>query len=173
MVREKTRTRNWKCVESSTGSKPLYYGRFILSPLMKGQAGIIGIAMRRALQNLRNTTRIFYHSKNCIERELYGTRNTFICAKGPEYVTAQDIILRPSMEIIDNTQHVASLTEPIDLCIGLQIERNGGYGIKTPKNFHDGSYPINVVFMPVRNVNHGIHCYGNDNKKHEILFLEI
>ncbi|MCD7461609.1 60S ribosomal protein L14 [Datura stramonium] len=30
-------------------SKRLYYGRFILSPLMKGQADTIGIAMRRAL----------------------------------------------------------------------------------------------------------------------------
>ncbi|PPR81136.1 hypothetical protein GOBAR_AA39578 [Gossypium barbadense] len=58
---------------------------------------------------------------------LYGTRNAFICAKGPGYVTAQDIILPPSVEIVDNTQHVASLTEPIDLCIGLQIERNRGY----------------------------------------------
>ncbi|TYG98735.1 hypothetical protein ES288_A10G140100v1 [Gossypium darwinii] len=96
---------------------------------------------------------------------LYGTRNAFICAKGPGYVTAQDIILPPSVEIVDNTQHVASLTEPIDLCIGLQIERNRGYGIKTPKNFHDGSYLIDAVFMPVRNANHSIHCYGNDNEK--------
>ncbi|TYG46617.1 hypothetical protein ES288_D11G269900v1 [Gossypium darwinii] len=51
--------------------------------------------------------------------------------------------------------------------------RNRGYGIKTPKNFHDNSYPIDVVFMPVRNANHSIHCYGHDNEKHEILFLEI
>ena len=53
MVREKvrisTRTLQWKCVESRADSKRLYYGRFILSPLMKGQADTIGIAMRRAL----------------------------------------------------------------------------------------------------------------------------
>lgn len=52
MVREKirvsTRTLQWKCVESRTDSKCLYYGRFILSPLMKGQADTIGIAIRRA-----------------------------------------------------------------------------------------------------------------------------
>nr|VDD65849.1 unnamed protein product [Brassica oleracea] len=39
MVREKvkvsTRTLQWKCVESRRDSKRLYYGRFILSPLMK------------------------------------------------------------------------------------------------------------------------------------------
>ncbi|CAN7100452.1 unnamed protein product, partial [Brassica rapa subsp. narinosa] len=44
-----TRTLQWKCVESRRDSKRLYYGRFILSPLMKGQADTIGIAMRRAL----------------------------------------------------------------------------------------------------------------------------
>ncbi|KAI9088229.1 hypothetical protein K1719_029950 [Acacia pycnantha] len=53
MVREKvkasTRTLQWKCVESRANSKRLYYGRFILSPLRKGQADTIGIAMRRAL----------------------------------------------------------------------------------------------------------------------------
>ncbi|TYG86048.1 hypothetical protein ES288_A13G103900v1 [Gossypium darwinii] len=205
MVREKvkvstsTRTRQWKCVESRTDSKRLYYGRFILSPLMKGQADTIGIAMRRALLGELEGTCITRAKSKKIAHEystivgiqesvheilmnlkeivlrgnLYGTRNAFICAKGPGYVTAQDIILPPSVEIIDNTQHVASLTEPIDLCIGLQIERNRGYSIKTPKNFHDGSYPIDDVFMPVRNANHSIHCYGNDNEKQEILFLEI
>ncbi|PPR82862.1 hypothetical protein GOBAR_AA37849 [Gossypium barbadense] len=186
MVREKvkvstsTRTRQWKCVESRTDSKRLYYGRFILSPLMKGQADTIGIAMRRALLGELEGTCITRAKSEKIPHEystivgiqesvheilmnlkeivlrgnLYGTRNAFICAKGPGYVTAQDIILPPSVEIVDNTQHVASLTEPIDLCIGLQIERNRGYGIKTPKNFHDGSYPIDAVFMPVRNANH-------------------
>ena len=203
MVREEvagsTRTIQWKCVESRTDSKRLYYGRFILSPLMKGQADTIGIAMRRALLGeiegtcitraksekipheystlvgiQESVPEILMNLKEIVLRSnLYGTRNAFICAKGPGYVTAQDIILPPSVEIVDNTQHIASLTEPIDLCIGLQIERNRGYGIKTPKNFHDGSYPIDAVFMPVRNANHSIHCYGNDNEKQEILFLEI
>ncbi|TYH19467.1 hypothetical protein ES288_A05G354300v1 [Gossypium darwinii] len=205
MVREKvkvstsTRTRQWKCVESRTDSKHLYYGCFILSPLMKGQADTIGIVMRRALLGELEGTCITRAKSEKIPHEysnivgiqesvheilmnlkeivlrgnLYGTRNAFICAKGLGYVTAQDIILPPSVEIVDNTQNVASLTEPIDLCIGLQIERNRGYSIKTPKNFHDGSYPIYVVFMPVRNANHSIHCYGNNNEKQEILFLEI
>nr|QOY45245.1 RNA polymerase alpha subunit [Firmiana simplex] len=203
MVREKvkvsTRTLQWKCVESRTDSKRLYYGRFILSPLMKGQADTIGIAMRRALLGEIEGTCITRAKSEKIPHEystivgiqesvheilmnlkeiglrsnLYGTRKAFICAKGPGYVTAQDIILPPSVEIVDNTQHIASLTEPIDLCIGLQIERNRGYGCKMEKNFHDGSYPIDAVFMPVRNANHSIHCYGNDNQKQEILFLEI
>nr|ARC96451.1 RNA polymerase alpha subunit [Aruncus dioicus]QPC56107.1 RNA polymerase alpha subunit [Aruncus dioicus var. kamtschaticus]UBD08039.1 RNA polymerase alpha subunit [Aruncus aethusifolius]WAN80883.1 RNA polymerase alpha subunit [Aruncus sp. JP-2022a] len=203
MVREKvtvsTRTLQWKCVESRADSKRLYYGRFILAPLMKGQADTIGIAMRRALLGEIEGTcitrakfekipheystivgiqesvhEILMNLKEIVLRSnLYGTCNASICVKGPEYITAQDIILPPSVEIVDNTQHIANLTEPINLCIELQIERNRGYRIKTPNNFQDGSYPIDAVFMPVRNANYSIHSYVNGNEKQEILFLEI
>nr|QBE87844.1 RNA polymerase alpha subunit [Corbichonia decumbens] len=203
MVREKirvsTRTLQWKCVESRTDSKCLYYGRFILSPLMKGQADTIGIAMRRALLGEIEGTcitraksekipheystivgiqesvhEILMNLKEIVLRSnLYGPCEASICVRGPRCVTAQDIILPPYVEIVDNTQHIASLTEPIDLCIGLQLERNRGYRIKAPNNFQDGSYSIDALFMPVRNVNHSIHSYGNGNEKQEILFLEI
>nr|YP_009306501.1 DNA0-directed RNA polymerase alpha subunit [Helwingia himalaica]YP_010193309.1 RNA polymerase alpha subunit [Helwingia chinensis]YP_010516532.1 RNA polymerase alpha subunit [Helwingia japonica]AOP19418.1 DNA0-directed RNA polymerase alpha subunit [Helwingia himalaica]QZP43207.1 RNA polymerase alpha subunit [Helwingia chinensis]UXL88707.1 RNA polymerase alpha subunit [Helwingia japonica] len=203
MVREKitvsTRTLQWKCVELRADSKRIYYGRFILSPLMKGQADTIGIAMRRALLGEIEGTcitrakfekipheystivgiqesvhEILMNLKEIVLRSnLYGTCNASICVRGPGYVTAQDIILPSYVEIVDKTQYIASLTEPIDLCIGLQIERNRGYLIKTPNNFQDGSYTIDAVFMPVRNVNHSIHSYGNGNEKQEILFLEI
>nr|YP_009495753.1 RpoA [Panax trifolius]AWA25653.1 RpoA [Panax trifolius] len=199
-VRVSTRTLQWKCVEARADSKRLYYGRFILSPLMKGQADTIGIAMRRALLGEIEGTcitraksekipheystlvgiqesvhEILMNLKEIILRSnLYGTCDASICIRGPGYVTAQDIISPPYVEIVDNTQHIASLAEPIDLCIGLQIERNRGYLIKTPtNNFQDGSYPIDAVFMPVRNANHSIHSYGNGNEKQEILFLEI
>nr|ATV96690.1 DNA-directed RNA polymerase alpha subunit [Couroupita guianensis] len=201
MIREKvtvsTRTLRWKCVESRADSKRLYYGRFILSPLMKGQADIIGIAMRKALLGELEGTcitrakfekipheystivgikesvhEILMNLKEIVLRSnLYGTCNASICVKGPRYVTAQDIISPPYVEIVDNTQYIASLTKPIDLCIGLQIERNRGYHIKSPNNFQDGNYPIDAVFMPVRNANYSIHSYGNE--KQEILSLEI
>uniref|UniRef100_A0A251T669 Putative DNA-directed RNA polymerase, RBP11-like dimerization domain-containing protein n=1 Tax=Helianthus annuus TaxID=4232 RepID=A0A251T669_HELAN len=170
MVREKitvsTRTLQWKCVESAADSKRLLYGRFILSPLMKGQADTIGIAMRRALLGEIEGTCITRAKSEKISHE-YATIMG-IQESGPGYVTAQDIILPPYVEIVDNTQHIASLTEPIELVIGLQIEKNRGYLIKAPNTFQDGSYPIDPVFMPVRNANHSIHSYENGNK--EILF---
>nr|YP_010234068.1 RNA polymerase alpha subunit [Coriaria nepalensis]QTA71779.1 RNA polymerase alpha subunit [Coriaria nepalensis] len=203
MVREKirvsTRTLKWKCVESRADSKRLYYGRFILFPLMKGQADTIGIAIRKALLGEIEGTCITRAKSEKIPHEYstiggiqesvheilmnlkeivlksnaYGTRDASICVKGPGYVTAQDIILPPSVEIVDNTQHIANLTESINLCIELQIERDRGYRIKRPNNFQDGSYPIDAVFMPVRNANHSIHSYVNGTEKQEILFLEI
>ncbi|KAJ8447508.1 hypothetical protein Cgig2_019502 [Carnegiea gigantea] len=161
-IREKirvfTRTLQWKCDESRTDSKCLHYGRFILSPLMKG----IQESVHEILMNLKEIV---------LRSNLYGTCEASICVRGPRCVTAQDIILPPYVEIVDNTQHIAGLTEPIDLCIGLQLERNRGYRIKAANNFQDGSYPIDALFMPVRNVNHSIHSYGNE--KQEILFLEI
>nr|YP_009435700.1 RNA polymerase alpha subunit [Lobelia thermalis]ATG25701.1 RNA polymerase alpha subunit [Lobelia thermalis] len=198
-VRVDTRRLQWKCVESRADSKRLSYGRFILSPLMKGQADTIGIAMRRALLGEIEGTcitraksakipheystivgiqesvhEILMNLKEIVLRSnLYGTCDAAICARGPGYITAKDIISPPYVEIVDNTQHIASLTEPIELCIELQIERNRGYLIKTANNFQDGSYPIDAIFMPVRNVNHSIHSYGTGNEKHEILFLEI
>ncbi|YP_003434007.1 RNA polymerase alpha subunit (chloroplast) [Typha latifolia] len=203
MVREEvagsTRTIQWKCVESRVDSKRLYYGRFILSPLMKGQADTIGIAMRRALLGEIEGTcitrakservpheystiigieesvhEILLNLKEIVLRSnLYGVRDASICVRGPRYVTAQDIILPPSVEIVDPTQHIANLTEPIDLYIELQIKRDRGYRMEPTNNSQDGSYPIDAVSMPVRNANHSIHSYGNGNEKQEILFLEI
>nr|YP_010914413.1 RNA polymerase alpha subunit [Tillandsia recurvifolia]WIL90691.1 RNA polymerase alpha subunit [Tillandsia recurvifolia] len=203
MVREEvagsTRTLQWKCVESRVDSKRLYYGRFILSPLMKGQADTIGIAMRRALLGEIEGTcitrakskkvpheystivgieesvhEILQNLKEIVLRSnLYGVRDASICVRGPRYVTAQDIISPPSVEIVDTTQHIANLTEPIDLCIGLQIKRDRGYRMEPINDYQDGSYPIDAVFMPVRNANHSIHSYGNGNEKQEILFIEI
>nr|YP_009688783.1 RNA polymerase alpha subunit [Sparganium stoloniferum]QEF30188.1 RNA polymerase alpha subunit [Sparganium stoloniferum]QFO90967.1 RNA polymerase alpha subunit [Sparganium eurycarpum subsp. coreanum]QZL37561.1 RNA polymerase alpha subunit [Sparganium stoloniferum] len=203
MVREEvagsTRTIQWKCVESRVDSKRLYYGRFILSPLMKGQADTIGIAMRRALLGEIEGTcitrakservpheystiigieesvhEILLNLKEIVLRSnLYGVRDASICIRGPRYVTAQDIILPPSVEIVDTTQHIANLTEPIDLCMKLQIKRDRGYRMEPTNNSQDGSYPIDAISMPVRNANHSIHSYDNGNEKQEILFLEI
>nr|YP_009447145.1 RNA polymerase alpha subunit [Adenocalymma peregrinum]ATY48419.1 RNA polymerase alpha subunit [Adenocalymma peregrinum]AVM84199.1 RNA polymerase alpha subunit [Adenocalymma pubescens] len=203
MIREKvtvsTRTLQWKCVESRTDHKRLCYGRFILAPLIKGQADTIGIAIRRVLLGEIDGTCITRVKSENVPHEycaipgiqeslydivmnlkeivlrsnLYGTSDASICVRGPGYVTAQDIILPPYVEIVDNTQHIASLTEPIDLCIRLEIERNRGYLRKMPPTLRDGSYPIYAVFMPVRDVNHSIHSYRNGNENQEILFLEI
>ncbi|KAK9082264.1 hypothetical protein Syun_031722 [Stephania yunnanensis] len=164
-----------------------------------GQADTIGIAIRRALLGEiygtcitrvksekilhdystivgieESVHEIFMNLKEIVlQSNLYGTRDASICVKGPRCVTAQDIIPPPSVEIVDTTQHIATLTEPISFCIGLQIERNRGYRMKIPNNAQNGSYPIDAVFMPVRNANYSIHSYGNGNEKQEILFLEI
>nr|YP_010280473.1 RNA polymerase alpha subunit [Patrinia monandra]UKG23305.1 RNA polymerase alpha subunit [Patrinia monandra] len=201
-VRVSTRRLGWKCVESRVESKRRYYGRFILSPLRTGQGNTIGIAMRRALlgevegtciiraksENIpheyyniagirESVHEILMNLKEIVLRStLYGTCDASICVRGPGEITAQDIVAPPYVEIIDNTQHIGTLTIPMDWCIGLKIERNRGYYIPVTSSFpnwKDGSYPLHALFMPVLNVNHSIHCYGYGNEIEEILFLEI
>ncbi|KAK3032804.1 hypothetical protein RJ639_035326 [Escallonia herrerae] len=121
-----TWTLQWKCVESRSDSKRLYYGRFIMSLLMKGQADTIGIAMRRALLGEIEGTCITLAKSEKIPHEystivgiqesvheilmnlkeinLYGTWDASIFVRGPGYVTAQDIISPPYVQISDNTQ---------------------------------------------------------------------
>ncbi|VAH12932.1 unnamed protein product [Triticum turgidum subsp. durum] len=70
-----------------------------------------------------------------LRSNLYGVRDASICVKGPRYITAQDIILPPSVEIVDTTQPIANLTEPIDFCIDLQIKRDHGYQTELRKNY--------------------------------------
>lgn len=186
MVREEvagsTQTLQWKCVESRVDSKRLYYGRFILSPLIKGQADTVGIALRRALLGEIEGTcitrakfgsvpheystiagieesvqEILVNLKEIVLRSnLYGVRDASICVKGPRCITAQDIILPPSVEVVDTAQPIANLTEPIDFCIQLQIKRDRGYQTELRKNYQDGSYPIDAVSMPVRNASRNL-----------------
>ena len=192
-------TLRWKCIESRAYSKRLHYGRFALSPLRKGRADTIGIAMRRVLlgevegtcithvklENIKHEYSaiigieesvhdILMNLKEIVFRsDSYGIREASIYIVGPRNVTAQDIILPPSVKIIDTTQHIARLTKSITSDIRLQIEKNRGYIIHSPNNYQDGIFPIDAVFMPVRDANYSIHSYGSGNEIREVLFLEI
>nr|YP_009975380.1 RNA polymerase alpha subunit [Drypetes lateriflora]QNK04722.1 RNA polymerase alpha subunit [Drypetes lateriflora] len=206
MFREKvticSRLLQWECLESRADNKRLHYGRFMLSPLIKGKAETIGLVMRRILLGEIETmciTRakfsklphefstiagvedsiqeILMSLKQIVLRgNLDGIHGATICFSGPGYLLSQDIILPPSVEIIDNSQYIAKITEPINLFIELIIERGCGYRRKSPKTLQDGSYPTDAVFMPVINANYNIHSYGNENDEkdnHEILIFEI
>nr|YP_009471708.1 RNA polymerase alpha chain [Cephalotaxus sinensis]YP_009641638.1 RNA polymerase alpha chain [Cephalotaxus hainanensis]YP_010138046.1 RNA polymerase alpha subunit [Cephalotaxus griffithii]YP_010138292.1 RNA polymerase alpha subunit [Cephalotaxus harringtonia var. nana]UPV71550.1 RNA polymerase alpha subunit [Cephalotaxus fortunei var. alpina]AVI15495.1 RNA polymerase alpha chain [Cephalotaxus sinensis]AXI98095.1 RNA polymerase alpha chain [Cephalotaxus sinensis]QBZ37775.1 RNA polymerase al len=188
-----------KCVEFRVDSKRLHYGRFTLSPLRKGQANTIGSAIRRVLlgevegtcitraklQNIKHeysviigieesVHEILMNLKKIVLRsDVYGMREGSIHIVGPKKVTAQDIILPPSVRIIDNTQHIASINKSITLDISLEIEKGRGYIIQNPNNSQDGIFPIDAAFIPVQNVNYSIHSYWSENEIQEILFLEI
>lgn len=69
----------------------------------------VGIAesIREILMNLK---------ENVLKNNLYRAQNTAICFKGPGYVIAEDYILPPTEEIVDNTQRIANVTKPVNLC---------------------------------------------------------
>nr|AQM39504.1 RNA polymerase alpha subunit [Thujopsis dolabrata] len=198
-----------KCIESRTESKRFHYSRFTLSPLRKDQANTIGSAIRRVLlgevegtcitrakfHNISNEYSVIIGIEESIHEILmnlkeivlrsdaYGIREGSIHVVGPKKVTAEDIILPPSVRIIDTTQHIANINKSITLDISLQIEKGHGYIIQNPNNSNSKDeifpidaafvFPIDAVFVPVQNVNYSIHSYWSGNETQEILFLEI
>nr|YP_009549476.1 RNA polymerase alpha subunit [Vittaria appalachiana]AYW16625.1 RNA polymerase alpha subunit [Vittaria appalachiana] len=188
-----------RCLELRVEGERLQYGRFAISPFEKGQASTIGIAMRRALlQEIEGTcfTRarfpgilheystitglqetIYDILVNLKEIVLKSDSNdiweAFSSVKGPKEVTAGDTLLPPRVKAIDKSQYIATITKPISLTIELGIERDRGYRLENISKSQDGQFPIDAVFMPVRNVNYSIHLFGNGNMTQEISFIEI
>nr|QYB22198.1 RNA polymerase alpha subunit [Pilgerodendron uviferum]BBN66853.1 RNA polymerase alpha chain [Pilgerodendron uviferum] len=197
-----------KCVESRTDSKRFHYDRFTLSPLRNGQANTIGSAIRRVLLGeVEGTcvTHVIFNKislaneysvltgitesihdilmnlkKIVLRSDAYGIRKGSIRVDGPKKVTAQDIMLPPSVRIIDPTQHIATINNYMTLDISLVIEKGRGYlihALKKDEIFlkdNDFIFYIDAAFAPVQNVNYSIHSYwSEENEIQEILFLEI
>nr|YP_009549389.1 RNA polymerase alpha subunit [Scoliosorus ensiformis]AYW16538.1 RNA polymerase alpha subunit [Scoliosorus ensiformis] len=188
-----------RCLELKVQGERLHYGRFAISPFEKGQASTIGIAMRRALlQEIEGTCitcakfrgvlheystitglqeTLYDISVNLKEIVLKSDSNdiweAFLSVTGPKEVTAADTLLPPRVKAIDKSQYIATITQPISLTIELGIERDRGYRLENLSKYQHGQFPIDAVFMPVRNVNYSIHVFGNGNVTQEIPFIEI
>nr|QYB20758.1 RNA polymerase alpha subunit [Callitris pyramidalis] len=114
-----------------------------------------------------------------LRSDAYGLQEASIHVVGPREVIAQDIMLPPSVKIIDPTQHIVTINSSMTLDISLGIEKGRGYHLKNEGivvTDHDNfvSYNIDAAFAPVQNVNYSVHSYWNEkNEMQEILFLEI
>nr|YP_009667928.1 RNA polymerase alpha subunit [Radula japonica]QCW58703.1 RNA polymerase alpha subunit [Radula japonica] len=195
-----TQILQWKCVESKMESKRLLYGRFSISSFQKGQANTVGIAMRRTLLNEIKGASITYvemkkakHEYSTIigvqesihdilinlkeivfKSDSYEPQKAYISISGPKKVTATDIKSPSCIRIIDKTQYIATLTKSVSLDIELNIEKDRGYRIENLQKCKENSiFPIDAVFMPIRNVNYSVHSFEIEEKTKEILFLEI
>nr|YP_009549129.1 RNA polymerase alpha subunit [Haplopteris elongata]AYW16191.1 RNA polymerase alpha subunit [Haplopteris elongata] len=190
---------NLKCLELKKEGERFHYGRFAVSPFEKGQASTVGIAMRRALlQEIEGTSITLAKFRGIVHEysTLTGLQETihdvsvnskeivlksdsndiweaFSSVTGPKEVTAGDILFPPRVKAIDKSQYIATITQPISLTIELGIERGRGYRIEDISKCQDGQFPIDAVFMPVRNVNYSVHLFGNGNVTQEISFIEI
>ncbi len=188
-----------KCVESRVENKRLHYGRFVVSPFKKGQASTVGIAMRRALlEEIRGTsiTCARFHGVvheystvtgiketihdvlvNLKEVALKGDSNdvkeAISSVTGPKEITAGDISFPPSVKAVDNLQHIVTITQPISVNIELKIEKDRGYRIENLNGSKNGEFPVDAVFMPVRNVNYSVHLFGSGKATREISLIEI
>nr|YP_009690954.1 RNA polymerase alpha subunit [Pecluma dulcis]QEG57734.1 RNA polymerase alpha subunit [Pecluma dulcis] len=202
LTREKsicTQAIQLKCIESRLENKRLHYGRFVVSPFKRGQASTVGIAMRRALlEEIRGTsiTRARFHGvvheystvtgiKETIHDVLVNLKEVALksdsndvkeatsSVTGPKEITAGDILFPPSVEAVDNLQHIVTITHPISVNIELKIEKDCGYRIENLNEFKNGEFPVDAVFMPVRNVNYSVHLFGSGKATREISLIEI
>nr|YP_007374830.1 DNA-directed RNA polymerase subunit alpha [Ophioglossum californicum]AGC26743.1 DNA-directed RNA polymerase subunit alpha [Ophioglossum californicum]QXF60116.1 RNA polymerase alpha subunit [Ophioglossum vulgatum] len=203
MVHDETpvpaRILQWRCIESKVGGKRLHYGRFAASPFGKGQAGTVGIALRRALLGEVEGASITYakskgviheystlvgiresihdiliNSREIVSRsDSYETQTAFIHFTGPGDVTAGDISIPSTVHTIDASQHIATVTKTIPLDIELRIEKDRGYRIRDSRESQNGEFFIDAVFTPVRNASYSVHSFGSGNRIREILFIEV
>nr|WGO61710.1 RNA polymerase alpha subunit [Aneura pinguis]WGO61796.1 RNA polymerase alpha subunit [Aneura pinguis]WGO61968.1 RNA polymerase alpha subunit [Aneura pinguis] len=189
----------WRCIESRTESKRLLYGRFAISPFRRGQANTVGIAMRRALLDEIEGASITsvtikgikheYSAINGIRESIHDIlinlkeiilrsdspepQKAYISVSGPSEVTARAIKGSSLIHVIDNTQYIATITGKISLDIELDIEKDRGYRMENSQKSQEGFFPIDAVFMPIRNANYSVHSFGSREKTKEILLLEI
>nr|QGU93243.1 RNA polymerase alpha subunit [Selaginella sanguinolenta] len=174
----------WRCIEPKVDNERPYHSRPIIPPPRIGQANTPGIATRRAspgesegacITPARSPTRINHEypavagireSVHDILMNLKGTvpksnssaaREAYISLAGPGKVTAQDIVLPPSVGTIDPAQHTATITKKIHSNIGSRIERGCGYRRRSMIEYQNGNSPPDAVPMPIRNANHSIH----------------
>nr|YP_009547762.1 RNA polymerase alpha subunit [Leptochilus hemionitideus]AYW16810.1 RNA polymerase alpha subunit [Leptochilus hemionitideus] len=188
-----------KCVESRVENRRLHYGRFVVSPFRKGQASTAGIAMRRALLGEIRGTSItcarlhgIVHEYSTVTGIREATHDVLVNLKevalrgesndvkeaissvtGPKEVTAGDISFPPSVKAVDNLQHIVTITQPISVTIELKIEKDCGYRMGNLNECRNGEFPVDAVFMPVRNVNYSVHLLGSGEATREISLIEI
>nr|AKI29352.1 RNA polymerase alpha chain [Selaginella uncinata] len=192
----------WRCIESKVDNERSCYSRFIISPLKIGQASTLGIAMRRALlgelEGACITSAGFPERINHEYSAIAGVRESvheilmnlkeivltahpsaaqeaYISIVGPGKVAARDIVLPSSIGIIYPAQHVATVTRKICFSIGLRVEGGCGYRRRNMVEYQKGSFPLDAVFMPIRNVNYSIHCFESHSGgiMKEMLLLEV
>nr|YP_009502349.1 RNA polymerase alpha subunit [Alsophila podophylla]YP_010192110.1 RNA polymerase alpha subunit [Alsophila denticulata]AWV63399.1 RNA polymerase alpha subunit [Alsophila podophylla]QZN05753.1 RNA polymerase alpha subunit [Alsophila denticulata] len=194
-----TQVIQWKCVESKAESKRLHHGRSVISPFKRGQVNTVGIAMRRALleevggasitcakfegviheystiTGIQETIHdILVNLKETAPRsDSNDSKEAFLSVTGPKRVTAGDTSLPPSVKIIDDSQYIVTITQPISVNIESRIEKDCGYRIEDFNGYRDGEFPVDAVPMPVRNVNYSVHPFGSGREMREISFIEI
>jgi len=101
---------------------------------------------------------------------------TNISIQGPQLVAATNIVLPPSLSLLNPNHYIATISDQINFELELQIESSTGYRA-LDDDLQVGSNDflnIDALFTPVKNVNYEIRdSYKVDEKITEILDFEI
>ncbi|MEA5625117.1 DNA-directed RNA polymerase subunit alpha [Nostoc sp. UHCC 0251] len=174
-----------ECVESNTEESRNHYSKFVLEPLERGQGTTVGNALRRVLlSNLEGTAvtavriagvshefatvpgvredvlEILMRMKEVILKN-YSSQPQIgrLLVSGPATITAAHFDLPSEVEVIDQTQYVATIAEGGKLEMEFRIEKGKGY--RTVERGREEAtsldfLQIDSIFMPVRKVNYSV-----------------
>lgn len=191
----------FQCLDSKIDESGKLTSRFILRSLKYGQGITLANTLRRVLLSEINGTaisavkipgmvhefstipgvredllEIFLNLKQIIikrrlEAESYGKINI----KGPGIITASQIECINPISIINPNQYIATVTNPINFTMDLQIRTSTGYSLgEQTKQKHSDFLALDAVYMPVLNVNYTINSeYQGQATNTEYLVLEI
>ncbi|MFQ3616560.1 MAG: DNA-directed RNA polymerase subunit alpha [Cyanobacteriota bacterium] len=174
-----------ECIESETGKNQSLYSKFVLEPLERGQGTTVGNALRRVLlSNLEGAAvtavriagvthefmtvpgvkedalDILLNMKEVVLKS-YSSQPQIgrLRVEGPLEVTSAYFDLPSEVEVVDETQHIATVSAGSVLEMEFKIEKGIGYRA-IDRSRDDSSavdyLQIDSVFMPVRKVNYTV-----------------
>jgi len=191
------------CIESHQEANGVYYGKFALGPLERGQGITVGNALRRVLlSNLEGTAvtavriagvthefstvpgvredvmEILLNMKELVLRSSSPEPQVGrLVAQGPGEVTAEKLQLPSGVEVINPRHHIATLAEGAILEMEFMIGRGRGYravDYADSKSMSIDFLQIDSVFMPVRKVNYTVEpARVGQSLEKDRLILEI
>lgn len=158
------------------------YGKFIVEPLESGYGITIGNSLRRVLLSslpgaavsfinirgvehefdtipgvLEDVPEIILNVKSIVFKMENDEPVKLIIEKsGKGEITAGDIILEPSVSVVNTNHHIATLNEDADVYIEMTVEKGRGYEpseLKKDEVTQIGIIPVDSNYSPVRKVN--------------------
>lgn len=174
-----------ECIESYETPEGLTYGRFIAEPLEKGYGITLGNSLRRVLLSDLEGAAItavkidgVLHEFSVIDGmvedvldvimnlkqvafKLYGEspKTVTLSVEGPAIVTAADIKSDSEIEVVNKSQHLATLQDGGRLDIEMRVESGKGFVPAEQVRREDlplGWLPIDAIYMPVQKVNYKV-----------------
>jgi DNA-directed RNA polymerase subunit alpha len=162
------------------------YGKFVCEPLERGYGITLGNALRRIILSslygagivsvkfddvlheysvvpgvLEDVAEIILNLKEIrLKIEDIKPRTLTLRASGKGKVTAGDIISPDGrVEVLNPDQHIATLTEDVELNMDLAVRYGRGYSLAKYNKDEDaplGTIAIDSVFSPIRRVNYSV-----------------
>jgi len=180
------------------------YGRYSIEPYEKGFGITVGNALRRVLLSsiegsavvgikiegvtheyatmpgvLEDIVDIILNVKSLdLKLHTHDQRKIRIEKKGEGNITAADIIGDPNVEVLDKSQHIATVTDPnVEFKMELYVERGVGYvpAEELKEKFDEVDIiPVDAVFTPIRKVNFWVdNARVGHSTDYDKLFIEL